>query len=367
MRSLFLEFVFSSAIALCLFVSCTENNVLPQNTEISKLFRQWDNDNTPGCAVAVIKDGSIIHSAGYGMADLEHDIPIIPGSVFYVGSVSKQFVAACVLLLEEEGRLSLDDNIRKYLPEFPDYGTPITIRHLIHHTSGIKDYLSLWEQTGRSYLDYMDENEVYKMICAQDELNFKPGEKHRYSNSCYFLLWFIIERASGTTLKQYARDNIFEPLGMNKSHFHDNYLHIIKDRAIGYERLEDGSFGNLYMRFDLVGSGGLYTTVEDLYKWDQNFYDNKLGKSGQALIDTMLTNGRLNNGTEINYAFALVNDTYRGARVVRHTGSLGGYRAVITRFPDQKFSVIILSNLANFEPLEIAYNAADIVLKSELE
>jgi CubicO group peptidase (beta-lactamase class C family) len=301
------------------------------------------------------------------MADLEHDIPITPGSVFYVGSVSKQFVTMCVLLLEEEGKLSLDDNIRKYLPEFPDYGTPVTIRHLIHHTSGIKDYLSLWGESGRSYLDYMDEDEVYRMICAQDELNFNPGEKHSYSNSCYFLLWFIIERTSGTTLKQYAKDNIFEPLAMNNSHFHDDYLHIIKDRAIGYTQLENGSFGNLYMRFDLVGSGGLYTTVEDLYRWDQNFYNNKLGTSGQALINKMLTNGSLNNGEEVNYAFALVNDTYRGERAIRHSGSLGGYRAYMVRFPDQDFSVIILSNLASFNPSKLSYKVADIVLQNELE
>jgi CubicO group peptidase (beta-lactamase class C family) len=154
---------------------------------------------------------------------------------------------------------------------------------------------------------------------------------------------------------------------MSKSHFHDDYLHIIKDRAIGYLQREDGSYGNLYMRFDLVGSGGLYTTVEDLYKWDQNFYNNKLGSKGQALIDKMLTKGKLNNGEEINYATALVIETYRGAKVVRHTGSLGGYRAVITRFPEQKFSVIILSNLASFRPLDLSYKIADTIIDNELE
>ncbi len=367
MKNLFLKFSPFIILYVLLLGSCTENRTGKTIAEIDELFQTWNNNNSPGCAVVVIKEGSIIHSKGYGMADLEHDIPITTESVFYVGSVSKQFVAASVLLLEEEGKLSLDDDIRKYLPEFPDYGVPITIRHLIHHTSGIKDYLTLWAQSGRSYLDYMDENEVYKMICAQEELNFMPGNEHSYSNSCYFLLWFIIERASGTTLKQYAHDKIFAPLGMNRSHFHDDYLHIIKDRAIGYALLEDGSFGNLYMRFDLVGSGGLYTTVEDLYKWDQNFYANKIGKSGQALIDTMLTNGRLKDGSEIKYAFALVNDEYRGAGVVRHTGSLGGYRAVITRFPDKRFSVIILSNLANFEPLDMSYKIADIILQKELD
>jgi len=354
-------------LALFLLTSCAEQDRIESlNPEIDKLFEEWDNDSSPGCALAIVKDGKIEYSRGYGMADLEHDIPITTSSVFYVGSVSKQFVTMCVLLLEEEGKLSLDDNITKYLPEFPDYGTPITIRNLIHHTSGIKDYLTLWEETGRSYLDYMPEDEVYKMICAQEELNFTPGEEHRYSNSCYFLLWFIIERASGTTLKQYASDNIFKPLGMNMSHFHDDYLHIIKDRAIGYSQ-DNGTFGNLVMRFDLVGSGGLYTTVEDLYKWDQNFYNNKLGKNGQALIDKMLTNGRFNNGEEVNYAFALVNDVYRGAKVVRHSGSLGGYRAQMMRFPENQFSVIILSNLSTFNPTELAYKVADIVLQSEFE
>ncbi|MCI0693033.1 beta-lactamase family protein [candidate division KSB1 bacterium] len=340
------------------------------NSRISKvdaLFAEWDNRNSPGCALAVIKDGAIIYKRGYGMADLEHDVPISPNTVFYIGSTSKQFVTTCILLLAEQGKLALDDDIRKFIPEFPEYGKPITIRHLVHHTSGIRDYLTLWELSGRSYLDYMPEQAVLDMICRQKELNFTPGEQHLYSNSCYFLLGVIVKRIFGKTLREFAHENIFEPLGMKNSHFHDDNKHIIKNRAFGYTKMDNGEFGNLTMRFDLVGSGGLYTTVEDLFLWDQNFYNNKLGKSGQKLIETMLTNGRLSNGEEVNYAFALTNGVYRGAKTISHGGALGGYRAQLLRFPEHKFSIVILSNLASFNPAALAYKVADIYLAEHLK
>lgn len=340
------------------------------NSRISKvdaLFAAWDNRNSPGCALAVIKDGAIAYKRGYGMADLEHDVPISPNTVFYIGSTSKQFVTTCILLLAEQGKLALDDDLRKFIPEFPQYSKPITIRHLVHHTSGIRDYLTLWELSGRSYLDYMPEQAVLDMICRQKELNFTPGEQHLYSNSCYFLLGVIVKRVSGKTLKEFAHENIFAPLGMKNSHFHDDNKHLVKNRAFGYAKTDNGEFGNLTMRFDLVGSGGLYTTVEDLLLWDRNFYNNKLGKGGQTLIDKMLTNGKLNNGEEVNYAFALTNGVYRGAKTVSHGGALGGYRAQLLRFPGHRFSVVILSNLASFNPTALAYKVADIYLAEHLK
>ncbi|MFQ5628604.1 MAG: serine hydrolase domain-containing protein, partial [bacterium] len=257
------------------------------SAKVDQIFADWDKPDSPGCALAVIQDGKTVYSRGYGMADLEHDIPISPQTVFYIGSTSKQFVTFSIALLAEQGKLGLDDNIRKYLPEFPDYGQPITIRHLIHHTSGIRDYLTLWSLAGRNYLDYMPEDVVLDMICRQKELNFSPGEQHLYSNSCYFLLAVIVERASGQSLREYADKHIFKPLAMKNTHFHDNNKHIIKKRAYGYAPGKIGGFDQLIMRFDLVGSGGLYTCVEDLYLWDQNFYHNKLGKGGQEIIDLM--------------------------------------------------------------------------------
>jgi len=333
---------------------------------IDAVFKTWDNENSPGCALAVIRDGKILYKNGYGIADLEHKVAIEPNTVFYIGSVSKQFVSMCILLMEEEGKLSLDDDIRKFLPEIPDYGIPITIRHLIHHTSGIRDYLTLWALSGRDYLDYIPKDAVYKLICRQRELNFKTGEQFLYSNSCYFLLAMIVEKASGVSLKEYAENKIFTPLGMNNSCFHDNVLDLIPNRAFGYNSRGDGQFGNMIMRFDLVGSGGVYSTVEDLYKWDQNFYHNVLGAGRQSLIDTMLTNGKFSNGKEVDYAFALTNKEYKGARVVEHGGALGGYRSQLIRFPDNSFSVALLSNLESFDPTGLAYRVVDNVFAKEL-
>jgi CubicO group peptidase (beta-lactamase class C family) len=336
------------------------------NREIDEVFQEWDRSDSPGCALAVVREGEIIYERGYGMADLEHGIPIGPDSVFYAGSVSKQFVALTLLLLEEQGRLSLDDNIRKYLPEFPDYGAPIKIRHLIHHTSGLRDYLDLWLLSGRDYLDRVPVHAAYELIRRQEHLNFPPGEKHLYSNSCYFLIPLIVERVVGEPFKSFAAKNIFGPLGMENSHFHDDVTHLIQDRAFAYRKNANGSFGSLLMRFDLVGSGGLYTTVTDLAKWDANFYANRLGRKDPELIDKMLTNGRLNDGAELDYACALVNGNYRGLRTVGHSGALGGYRAQFTQFPDQRFSVIILSNLESFEPAKLALRVAEIYLGAQM-
>ncbi len=297
-----------------------------------------------------------------GMADLEHDIPISPQSVFYIGSVSKQFVTTALLLLVEEGKLSLEDDVRKYIPELPDYGHTISLRNLVHQTSGLRDNLTLWELSGRSMIDDIPEDEIFEMICRQQDLNFIPGEDYAYSNTSYFLMSIIIERFSGQRLRAFAEERIFEPLDMNNSQFNDDNRRILKNRAFGYTQITNDSVGNLIMRFDLVGSGGLYSTVEDLYRWDQNFYDNQLGKQGQALIEQLQTNGRYNDGSEVDYAFAMINGEYRGLKTIYHTGSMGGYRAVYLRFPDEQFSVIILENVGNLQPLNRAYEVADVFL-----
>lgn len=350
------------------FLSCQTNQppTFTENQEVDALFKEWNFEQSPGCALAVIKDGEIIYKKGYGTADLEHDVPISPATVFYIGSVSKQFVTMSILLLVAEGKINLDDAVQTYLPDFPTYEKEVTIRNLIHHTSGIRDYLTLWSLAGNNYLDHIDETAVYRMITRQKELNFLPGEQYLYSNSCYFMLSMIIEKASGKSLKEYAQNNIFKPLGMQNSHFHDDYFHIIRDRAFSYF-YDENRFNNLIMRFDLVGSGGLYTSVEDLYLWDQNFYQNELGNSTQKLIENMHQEGILNNGESAGYAFALVNGEYRGLKTVSHGGALAGYRAQLMRFPDQNFSVVILSNLASFRPTYMAQNVAEVFLEDDME
>jgi CubicO group peptidase (beta-lactamase class C family) len=359
-------------IIQCCFVAilfaCKHQPSASSHQEVDAIFSRWHtaDANTPGCALAVIHQGEIIHSKGYGMADIEHNIPITPQSIFYIGSVSKQFVATALLLLEEEGKLSLEDDIRKYIPELPDYGHTIRLHHLIHHTSGLRDNLTLWEMSGRSMIDDIPEKEIFELICRQQGLNFIPGEDYAYSNTCYYLMSIVIERVSGQSLRDFAREKIFTPLGMKHSQFNDDNQRIISQRAFGYTQLAEDSIGNLIMRFDLVGSGGLYSSIEDLYLWDQNFYHNQLGKRGQALIDQLQTNGRYNNGEEVDYAYAMINGEYRGLRTIHHTGSMGGYRAVYLRFPDEEFSVIILGNVDNLNPLTRAYEVASVYLRDKL-
>jgi len=336
--------------------------------KVDELFKAWNNSTSPGGAIGIIKNGKLIYSHGYGMADLENDVEISSSSTFYIGSVSKQFVSFCILLLEEAGKLSLDDKVQKHLPDFPDYSAAISIRNLIHHTSGVRDFFELQQLQGKSYLDYNSKEEVYRLIKQQKELNFRPGEKFLYSNSCYFLLALIIEKVSGRTLKEYAHSNIFEPLNMSNTNFHDNLNEIVKNKADSYEKTaEKDQYLNVISRFDLVGSGGIYSNISDLFLWDQNFYQNKLGKGSQLIIDKMHEEGLLNNGESSGYAFALFNGSYKGLKTVHHAGGLMGYRAEIVRFPDHEFTVIILANRSDANPSGLCYQIADIYLKNVFE
>ena len=211
------------------------------------------------------------------------------------------------------------------------------------------------------------EGETVDLIAHQRELNFLPGEEHLYSNSGYFLLSQIIKRATGKALREFANENVFQPLGMKNTHFHDNFREIVKNRAVGYSPKEGGGFQLDMSWYDVVGDGSLMTTVEDLYLWDQNFYHNKLAGGGQELIEQMLTPGILNNGEKLDYAFALTHGTYKGLKTVSHGGAWVGYRAQLIRFPEQNFSVICLANLGTFDPSGMAKKVADLYLADQLK
>lgn len=306
------------------------------------------------------RDGELIYRRGYGMANLEHDVPITSRSVFYIASTSKQFVAASVILAAEEGHLSLEDDIREHVPEMPDYVKTITIRHLLNHTSGIRDYLTLWSIAGEEFADVHEPEEALQLIARQRSLNFEPGTEHLYSNSGYFLLAQIIERATGATLREFARERIFEPLGMEHSHFHDDHTGISKGRALGHVRRDDGSIAQYISNFDLVGSGGLHTSVDDLLLWDRNFYEDRLGRG--TLLAELHRRGVLTSGDTMDYASGLSVGEYRGLPTVSHGGGAQGYRTELLRFPDQGFSVICLCNLGDIDPSHLAYQVADIYL-----
>jgi CubicO group peptidase (beta-lactamase class C family) len=333
--------------------------------KVDALFVQWAKTDSPGCALAVIKDNKIIYKRGYGMANLDHGIPISSVTVFNIASVSKQFTAMSIVLLAQQGKLSLDDDIRKYLTEFPQYQSPITIRNLLYQTSGIREYSHLMSAAGTRFQDATDED-VYKILNRQKDLNFKPGDEYLYSNSNYFLLAQIVRKVSGKSLPKFAADNIFKPLGMVNSGFHYDGTEVVKSRATGYSSRKGGGFSVETVGSYHVGDGGLLTTIDDLILWDRNFYDNKLG-GGAQLIQQFVARGTLNSGAKSDYAFGLDVETYKGLKMLGHDGVYYGFNASMIRFPEQRFSVICLCNLNNIESPRLTRQVADIYLAKEFK
>lgn len=338
-----------------------------QREQTDKIFARWDSTVTPGCALSVMRDGQIVYKRGYGMADLDHDAAITPETVFHVASISKQFTAAAILLLAQDGQLSLDDDVHKYINELPDFGVPITIRHLIYHTSGLRDQWELLGLAGWRYsLDLITDDDVMSLISRQRDLNFKPGEKHVYCNTGYTLLAQIVKRVSGHSFRDFTTSRIFEPLGMQSTHFRDDHAEVVKHVAYGYEA---GKGRNVYRlsvtNFDTVGATSLLTTVEDLQPWDENFYHPRVG--GPALVAQQLQRGKLNSGKDLDYASGLEHGKYRGLATVDHGGADAGYRADLLRFPQQHFSVACLCNQAETNPSELARRVADIYLAEQFK
>lgn len=336
----------------------------PRFQKVDELFSSFDKTTSPGCSLAIIQDGEILYTRGYGMANLEHSIPNQPWTRFYLASMSKQFTAFCIALLEEEGKLDLDDDIRKWLPEIPQYQWPITVQHLVHHTSGLRDYLGLNFMAGHPMDDLITEPETLELLSRQKELNFNPGDEYLYSNTGYILMSMIIARASGKSFRQYADEMIFQPLGMKHTHVHDNHLEMVPQRATGYAPAAQG-YQISVPNFDMVGDGGIYSCVLDLYKWDQNFYHNRLGKGRSDLIERVLSTRKLNDGSDNNYAFGLMVEQFQGLREVNHGGAYGGYRTEMIRFPEQNFSVIVLGNHAGFRSGDLAHQVADLFLADQ--
>lgn len=362
MKNVFLIFTFILGLLPPVTCRAQERAAKPAlaTERVDALFAQWDKPDSPGCALAVIKDGQIVYKRGYGSANLDYGIPISSRSVFNIASTSKQFTAASVALLATRGAISLDDDIRKYLPELPPYPTPVTVRHLIYHTGGIREYSHLMQLAGIRFQDASDED-VFKMIARQKELNFKPGGEYLYSNSGYFLLAQIVKRVSGKSLREFAEENVFKPLGMVNTRFHDDNTEVIKNRATGYSPRKQAGFSVERPVSDHVGDGALLSTIDDLALWDRNFYANKLS-GGQEFINLLLTPGTLNNGGKLNYVFGLEIEQYRGLKLVGHGGAYYGFTSDMIRFPDQRLSVICLCNLSNIESGRLTRQVADIYL-----
>ncbi len=332
--------------------------------QVGQIFSKFDRPDSPGCAVGVAIDEQNVLAAGYGMADLEHNVRITPDSVFEVGSVTKQFTATSVLLLAQRGKLSLDDPVRKYLPEVPDYGTPITIRQMLHHTSGLRDWgivagIGGWPRTTRVYTMA----HLLDIVSRQRALNFTPGADYSYTNTGFNLASVIVARVSASSYPKFTHDEIFVPLDMTSTQWRDDFERIVPNRVIAYAR--DGGTTRMSMPLEnVIGQGGMLSTVGDLLRWNQNFASGKVG--GKSLIDSLEERGKLNDGRTIGYGTGLEVLQRRGVREISHNGITAGYRAWLGRYPDQGLSVAVLCNLATVNPVQIGHQVADVYLNGVL-
>ncbi len=308
--------------------------------------------------MAVMKNGRILHERGYGMANLEHEARITPTTVFDVGSIAKQFTAAAILMLAEEGKISLDDPIRKYIPELPDFGTPITLRQMLRHTSGLRDYEQLLSFDGwrLDSPDLLTDGDIMHILSLQKELNSPPGSDYSYSNTNYMLLAQLVSRVTKQSFPDFTMTRLFQPLGMRQTHFRDDHGEMIKNVAYAYID-KDGSFDLCLPNYDTVGATNLFTTVEDLARWEENSYTGRVG--GAQVIKQLQQPGELNDGTKLNYAPGMF--VGLGAAESGNAGD-AGYRADILRFPDDHFSVVTLCNLGSIDPMELSRQIADIYL-----
>ncbi len=327
--------------------------------QVDKIFAAYDRKDSPGCALGVFQSGKIVYSRGYGMANLAAGEPITAKTIFDIGSTSKQFTAASILLLAQRGKLSLDDDVRRYIPELPQYQKPITIRQLMHHTSGLRDYVNLLTLAGTTNEGDVTAKQSVDMLVRQKALNYEPGAEFLYSNSGYLLLSQIAERVTRKNLATFADKNIFKPLGMKATRILAAENKVLPNRAIGYAPTASG-FRIFMSGWDETGSGGVHTSIEDLLRWDNNFYKPRVG--GEKLRTAILARGVLNNGTAVPYAGGLMIETFRGMNAVSHSGAWVGYQAELVRFPEQHLSVATLCNVASADAPSMARAVAALYL-----
>jgi CubicO group peptidase (beta-lactamase class C family) len=314
---------------------------------------------TPGCALLVRRAGTSVYGRGYGLASLELGVPISTATVFDIGSTSKQFTAASVALLALDGKLSLDDDIRKYVPELPDLGAPVTLRHLLTHTSGWRDYIDIMSLEGWDERDRTTDNDALNALRRQRALNFAPGTEFRYSNTGYFLMSLVVRRVSGQSLADFAQQRLFGPLGMRDTRFLTDTRTVVPNKATAYTP-RAGHWNVAMSNWEQIGDGGVQTSVEDLAKWDANLGTGTLG--GRALMDLLHGTTHLTDGVPVGYGLGLMVDEYRGHRRVYHGGAWAGYRAMSMRFPDDSLSVLLTCNAANANTMSLATSVADALL-----
>lgn len=336
-----------------------------QQHAIDSAFSSYDKPGVAGCALGVFENGEIAYGRGYGWADLERAVPITTSTLFDIGSTSKQFTAASIALLVDEHKLSFGDEVRKYIPELPDYGAPLTIDHLMRHTSGLRDYAGLLALAGHSLEEATTDSQALAIIVHQRQLNFPSGSRYEYSNTGYFLLSVIVRRVTAMPLADFARTRLFVPLGMTHTQYRNHFAMLIPGRALGYAPADtNGRFRNSMSNWEQTGDGALHVSIEDALQWDENFYTARVG--GRAMIEQLQQRGTLANGDSISYGRGLFIGKYRGLPRVEHGGDWIGYHAAYARFPTQHTSILVLCNSDGISPGELGDRVADIVLARAL-
>lgn len=333
--------------------------------QVDSIFSDYDRTDSPGWAVLVVRNGEILLRRGYGMANLEHEIPITPTTVFDIASVSKQFAGMAISMLLERGEISLEDDVRQFIPELPDFGHTITIRHLVHHISGLRDWPGSLAVAGWRMDDVISFDQIKTFAFNQRALNFEPGSEYSYSNTGFNMLAEVVARVSGESFREWTNSQIFKPLGMYNTHFHDDHTEVVARKAYGYSKDPDGTYHAVPNGLTALGSSSLFTTIDDLAKWVVNFEEKTVG--GTSVLDQMFTRGVLNDGTEIAYAYGINVRRYRGLRTYSHGGSWASFRTFLVHFPDQQFSVVVLGNHSPANSNRAAYDVVDVYLADELE
>jgi CubicO group peptidase (beta-lactamase class C family) len=329
---------------------------------VDSLFARWAQPGSPGAAVAVLRDGDIVLERGYGSAQLEHDAPITPATVFHVASVTKQFTAFAIALLAERGALSLDDDVRMHIPELPDLGRRITLRQLIHHTSGVRDQWELLAMAGWRLDDVITKDHILGLAVRQRALNFEPGAEHLYSNMGYTLLAEVVERVGGRPFPEWMREHVFRPLGMHATHMHDDHERLVPNRAYSY-RPAGAAWRNAVLSYANAGATSMFTTAGDLARWLRNYETAQVGSA--ALTERMRQRAVLAGGDTIPYAFAIVRGEHRGRTIWAHGGADAGFRSAVLHIPAERLGVVVLGNAASVDATGLARQVADIYLGVE--
>jgi CubicO group peptidase (beta-lactamase class C family) len=359
------------AIALCLAappcLSVASAQVANADSSVfervNQIFASYKRAQGPGYAVGIIQNGRLVYARGFGLADVDQRVAITSSTVFNVASLSKQFTAASIGLLITRGKLTLEDEVKRHIPEFPDYAGPVRIKHLVYMTSGLPEYYTLQRPGGRTWdTDYFTVDDAIATVLAQSQLQFAPGTKWAYSNINYMLLADIVRRVSSKSFADFAAQEIFDPLQMNSTHVNDDVTKVIPNRAIGYNHATDGGFRQEIRRSPHYGGSGVFSSIEDLAKWDRSFETHTLG--GPQLTNLLLSTMKFEH-EKTNDAFGLVWGTHRGLRTIWYEGGDAGFSGYMVRFPDQRFTVIVLSNLGTGRAAEHARRVIDVFLTSD--